>query len=618
MYISQPELRSVKRWQSRPLLRSVFRATIFVILLAAAIAVRAQSPPKLVSVTPADGSSDVSTNSTVVFKFDQDMDVLAVVPIASFPPVLIGNFEFQPASLSFTGAWGGDKRTLTIKCLTALPFDTTISWKLNPPGGTIFKPFSNTSGQALATLSGSFKTMSNVAAGPAPKLVSVSPANGFTGVSPTSPVTFTFDQTMDTSVKLTASFPPFSIGNYDFKPANVGILFNGSWGADQKTLTFKTSFAVTPGTTVTWTLNPSGTQVPLKSATGVPLALATGNYTILSDTGGSTNELCQPAGQVPNLGTYFLSKTFNHQQLSANAVVPNTNSPANFNAFVQNPPPSGTASGNVTNMTVVLPGGGQLPITNQLGFFSFNARNTSEAALEAAYPPGAYKLHLEQTGLGAHDITMNLPVPPTSIPTITNYDAAQAIDATQSFTLRWNLMTPQRADAFVSVTISDAFGKLIFFAPNPCIPRALASTDTSVVIPANYLRTGLTYIASLQFGYTFYNSTNDVPKMAGSGNVVRLTAFTIQTTGAAGGPGGGTNTGLPATFTGFRVLPNGDSQLDVSGTSGKSYSILRAPNLTNPQWITVGTATMDPTGKTVFTDTDPALKFPAYYEAVNN
>ena len=159
-------------------LKTVLHGALLITALAASIGAQAQSAPKLVSVRPADGATGVATNSTVVFVFDQDMDTLTAFPIASFPPALVGNFEFQPAGLSFIGTFETDNRTLTIQCLTALPFDTTISWKLNPPGGTIFKPLASTSGKPLATISGSFRTAANLAAGPMPKIVSVTPANG--------------------------------------------------------------------------------------------------------------------------------------------------------------------------------------------------------------------------------------------------------------------------------------------------------------------------------------------------------------------------------------------------------------------------------------------------------
>src|SRR4030095_9852020 len=65
-------------------------------LLLSAIAttsiVGAQAAPSLVSVTPANGATNVPVNSTLVLRVDQDMDT-SVDLLPSFPPFLVGNFE---------------------------------------------------------------------------------------------------------------------------------------------------------------------------------------------------------------------------------------------------------------------------------------------------------------------------------------------------------------------------------------------------------------------------------------------------------------------------------------------------------------------------------------------
>src|SRR5689334_18403384 len=93
----------------------------------------AQAPPQIVSVTPADGAISVAPTNSIVFVFDQEMKV-SVFPFPSLPPSLIGNVEFQPSTVHFTGTWGADKKTLTFKPSGALPFSTVVSWTLNPPG----------------------------------------------------------------------------------------------------------------------------------------------------------------------------------------------------------------------------------------------------------------------------------------------------------------------------------------------------------------------------------------------------------------------------------------------------------------------------------------------------
>jgi hypothetical protein len=104
-----------------------------------------------------------------------------------------------------------------------------------------------------------------------PQLASVSPASGATNAAPRDSVVFVFDQTMDTTIPLLATIGTIFIGNYEFTPATVNSLMRGSWGADRRTLTFKPSSPIPLNTAVSWTLNPAGSTVPLKSATGQPL-----------------------------------------------------------------------------------------------------------------------------------------------------------------------------------------------------------------------------------------------------------------------------------------------------------------------------------------------------------
>lgn len=571
--------------------------------------------PALVSVTPANGSTGISTNTDIVFRFDRDMDTLGVVPIASFPPALIGNFEVKLANTFFTATWGTDKRSLTIKSTQPLPADVLVEWTLNPPGGTLFPPLASAAKTPLPTTSGNFRTVAPVLNGPAPKLVSASPANGATNVPPTTPVTFVFDLEMDTNVTLTASLGAILIGNYEFKPSTVA-LSPGSWSADKRSLTFTPIAPLLPGTTVSWALNPLGTKVPLTSTAGTPLAAVSGTYRVALNSGANTNETCEGTNVLA--GYYALNKSFGHTQTAADQVVPTGDAPAAFQAFANSPPLNAGASGRVLAASITPPVGEALTLSNLFGIgFLFAASPTTEALLEASYPPGAYQVHITQEQVRAanveHTITMNIPAPPASIPAIANFAEAQTMDPTQNFTLRWNAFTPQLPGAFISVIIVDSFGSLVFQAPNACVPRALASTDTSVVIPANYFKAGFTYTGTLQFGYNFYQSTNDVPLLSGFGTVSRATTFVLK---AAGGANPGNI--LPAKFLTYRQLPNGHPEMTFSGSPEKPYAILRSSAPTGAAWLPLGSVTMTVGGNGTFEDAAPNLQFPAFYQAVGN
>jgi hypothetical protein len=281
---------------------------------------------------------------------------------------------------------------------------------------------------------------------------------------------------------------------------------------------------------------------------------------------------------------------------------------------VQSPPSIRGALGEVTNASLTLPNGTTTDLTNQVGNFALYAAPTNEAALETLYPPGSYTIRFGQNGEGQHVVPMTMPATPASIPAIANYLEAQAIDPAQSFTLRWNEFTPQQPGAFINLIISDQFGNLIFRAPNFCVPRALAASDTSVVIPANYFKPGLTYNGLIQFGVSFYSSTNDIPRMAGYGAVSRTTTFMLK---ATGGGGGGTGEILPANFLGSRLLQNRHPEMSLSGSAGKSYRIRRSASVANPNWLVVGTVTMSDAGSAVFEDADNSLQLPAFYQAMS-
>lgn len=361
----------------------------------------------------------------------------------------------------------------------------------------------------------------------APKLVSVSPAEGSTNAAPRGSVVFVFDQDMErTPLLITVSTN--IIGNYQFTPASVNLLFSGSWSADRRTLTFQPSTFIALNTALTWTLNPSNSPAPLKSVTGQPLETITGSFRIASNSGGSPNEICSPATSAS--GSYVVSKFVQYLQTSALDPILNFGNPALFVASVLSPA-GGPA---VTGGSLVYPSGTSKNFVGQVGGFRLTESFTTEAALNAAYVEGSYTMHFNQTGQPERVITMTLPATLGVIPKIENFAEAQAINATNDFTLRWNAYSPQGSNAVVRVVITDEFANRIFLAPNSCVPRTLDPSATSVVIPANYLRPGFNYQGQLIFSENFYNSKTDVAQMTGNGFVQRATFFTLKAANGAG------------------------------------------------------------------------------------
>lgn len=596
-------------------------AVAWLALLGAPPAARAQTAPVVISGTPTNGAVNVPTNSTIVFVFSQDMKT-TVTPIASKPGSWVGNFAIVPTNLSVSGSWGADKRTLTLKCSPGWPYQTNITWTLNPPTNgatTVFPQFAGTNKLLLATVSGSFTTAPPPP--PLPKIISVSPTNRAVEVPPLSPLVFTFDQDMDTNIQVVASGA--NNQNCGFSP--TGSYSNGLWSADRRTLTFPSLGQLPLGVVIGWDLNPPAAGAPLQNLFGEPVAFTSGSFTVLTNTGGNPAESCQIT-TTTTFGNYTLAETLRTNiQLSAGTTVPLSNSLPTFFAFVKNPASDrGSKSlDTVTNASLSLPGGSVLVFTNEglivpnLGVYS---TNTTDSVLMSAFPSGAYVLHLAQlTGL-VSTITMTIPTPPPT-PLIANYDAAQTIDAGNDFVLQWNSLPPAGPGSFIQLVIYDTYfnRKLIFAAPNPCVSRTLDPGATSVLIPANTFRPGVLYQGVLEFAYNFYHDTNAVPEMIGDGTVLRSTLFPLQTSLAAN-----TATVHPTVST-AALSPNGQPVLTLQGAPGASYTIQRTSSLytvgrsgiSAATWTTVGTVTADGSGNGSFTDT-AAPQLPAFYRVLGN
>jgi hypothetical protein len=337
--------------------------------------------------------------------------------------------------------------------------------------------------------------------------------------------------------------------------------------------------------------------------------VATATYFGEFTTGAGGSGECDPDGVPDSWGGYNLSKNFNYTQMSAADPVLAAEDPCTFGVFVRGPQAGPAAvSGSVT-----LPGGVVKTLDALFGFLSFTSSTATEAALNTDYPTGSYTLRFTQTGQPERIIPMTMPAASVvPVPKVANYAAAQAVNAAQAFTLQWNAFTDATASDYISLTITDGTGGFLFQAPDLCVPRELPVTATSIVIPANTLPANKTLSATLGFGRTTYSSTNAVPEMSGFGGLSRSVDFTIKTvTGGASAD--------PARFTDFRLLPNGNPQMNLTGTAGRTYTIKRTGSLSaSASWITAGTVVMDGTGKASFEDTQAGKVFPLFYRAVTN
>lgn len=681
----------------------------------------AQTPPQLVSVTPAIGETNAAPRDSVVFVFDQAMDL---TPLLTTAGAIVGNYQFTPinAQSGFTGSWSADRKTLTFVRSLSLALNTEVTWTLNPAGATL--PLKSVGGVPLATTTGVYKIAQNSGGSPSETCPPVTPAPGtyvltksiqYTQTGPdvvtfqvnagifggsiTSPsagpavtnasVTLPdgtiknfvnqlgamrFTQLFTNEAGIEAAFPP---GPYTLRfiqagdiqqtipltmPATAGVIpkianyieaqridpsqdFTLRWnafdpqGADAIVRVaivdeFGNRIFLAPNACVPRTLDSTATSVVIPAGYLRPgfvynaqliftlnyhkssdIPDMTGNGFVQRSTAFSIKAVAPgtPPSETCDVGTavggsYTLLKSIIYHQTAADQVTLQPGKPALFSATVQSP----TFGAAVTNGSLTLPNAATQALTNQQGiYYSLSGLFDTPGELETAYPPGAYTLRFKQTGLAERVVEMTVAETPASIPTIENVAEGQAIDPTKPFTLKWNALSPQVAGSFIRLIVSDSSGKLVFMAPNVCIPRDLDSAATSIVIPTNYFKADTTYQGQLMFGTQFYQST-DTNGMVGYGAVQRTLLFELKTAG------GSVVVTAPARFTGFLMLANGHPKMDLSGSANKVYVIQRSGSLLNPIWNPLGNVTMNSAGTGVFEDVDASLQLPAYYQAVGN
>lgn len=562
----------------------------------------AQTAPKLASVTPEDGATLVPTTATLSFVFDQEMDV-SVPLFQTIPNVIAGNFEVTAPgfSQSLIPSWGADKRSFTLKAAIQFPY-ATFTWTLNP-NGSLF-PLKGKNGLPLATVTGTFSTG---VGGTVPVLVAANPANDSTGVLLTAFVTFNFDQAMKTNTAI-AGNPPSVPAAVSWSGAGLDpTKFKYSWSANGRSLLCDYVGDLPPNTEISWELNPAAAPVKLENPAGkvVPTGLYAGHFR----TGSGID--CTPTTQPPaTQGSYSLFKSSSFSQTPPADPVPTSEDQAfNFGAIVQGPqigdaPTAGTLtgpSGTSTALTVI-PG-------SSLQLFQFAA---TESELEATAPPGNYTFRFTLGTRPETSATMALPADNPPIPRIANLEAAQAIKADADFTLSWNAFTGAGPDDYLALSIFDDRGRLRFSAPDPCVPRELPVTATSIVIPAKSFATNSHLTATIVFNKVFYFSTNVVANMAGYGAIMRTTQFPLQTLGG----GGVVTPPEPARLANPRQLPDGRPQFEVIGVAGSRHTVQRSPRLgSEANWSTVQALTLDASGRATAEDSQRPGGVPAFYRA---
>jgi len=406
--------------------------------------------------------------------------------------------------------------------------------------------------------------------------VSSNPANMATGVSPSAPVVFTFSGPMSTS-SVNASF-------YTTSPLGVYPV-SSAWNTANDVLTCTPTSPFPDNTSISWVvsgLDAANAQV-----------IAQGSFTTGTNSGGGIT------GYGTNkISGFFLGKVYAYGQGSSGPPVPNA-----FASFLFNGTTTLASNRTATSITLTLPNAAVSNLTQNIGAkenYYLVYYNTSSNAMEGTFGPGNYTFTVNATASN-QTVIVNFPASMTQpdAPHIANFAAAQAVDASKSFTLSWDPWVGGTTSDFVLVTIGN-WTSASYGATN-----ALNGTSTSVTIPAGALVVNSNYAAGIGFQRVIASTNSDYASGAFRATV---TSFTLNTIG----------TSAPAPVLGNPVWTGNTFDFDVDTSSGQTLTVVYSTNCSLPlsQWQKL--ITTNSTGSTVHISDPNAARMPALYYNVRN
>jgi methionine-rich copper-binding protein CopC len=406
-----------------------------------------------------------------------------------------------------------------------------------------------------------------------PTIVSVVPANGASGVSPSAPVVFTFSAAMDTT--LTTAM---------FQDTNAATLTTAStWSADQKTLTCTPTPPFPSPDFIVWIV--SGQDSSGNPLQGIPA----GTFTVGGSSGGGGGGCTTPSHTNT---TFILEESWLYVQTSASPPALNPSTPYGIIAEV-----SLVSNLTASAASLTLPDSAVSNLDNLLGdgqtFLMFGL-DTNLTELDAAWPDGNYTFKTTGASLPAVTVAFNLAQP--NAPQIANFAAAQAVDSTKPFTLSWNAFSNRVGtnEIFVSIGYDPCAGT--GFSTN------LPGTATSTTIPAGALLPGSNYVNSTLGFLNTTGTSSASPKY--TAGVVRssVTSFTLTTIGGSGS--GSLSLAKP-------VWSGGALTFAITASPGKTITVQYSTTLEAGSWTTLLT-TNSGSGTVTVTDT-PSKTVPAHF-----
>jgi len=412
-----------------------------------------------------------------------------------------------------------------------------------------------------------------------PTIVSTVPPLLATGVSPSAPVSFTFSTAMDTDAT-SAQFGNFS----SFPPTFYTT--TPSWNAAGTVLTCQPTPDFPSNQQITWIV--SGTDTLGNDLTG-----QTAGFFTTGSGGGTT-------GFGTNAVTRFsLGTVYSYQQISPSLPTLDTNDSFVFNAIT-------VLASNRTASTITLtfPNLAVSNLTQNIvskeNYYLLGSETESNTFV-TAYPQGQYTFIVNATASN-QTVSVTLPAASTqpNAPHLTNFAAAQAVSASQPFTLAWDAFAGGTSSDFIDVTI----GNNDWTTPIPGSAGALNGTVKAVTIPAGALEANSNYTGRITFYDAVVSSNATYVTQAYRATTTQFPLITV-------GP-------VVAAPSITNAVWNGSSiGFDIDTTPGQDITVLYSTNCLQPvnQWPVLVTTNSQGASRVHVTDSPSPGKSMLFYRA---
>jgi hypothetical protein len=313
------------------------------------------------------------------------------------------------------------------------------------------------------------------------------PADGATDVSPSAAVIFTFSAAVDPTSANISFFTTSPPGAYPV---------NSVWSSGNTVVTC-TPISPFPGDTAIQWFVFAGTT------------FGSGSFTTGAGTGGGGGGTGTNA-----ITTFAVGKLYFYEQTNNGPATPTADYSYFFNANA-----ALASNRSATSVTVTIPGSGS-PTGLTQNFlhhedYYFVDFGSNQANFEATYPQGSYAFNVIGSNLqGTVTMPLNMAQPNAPHVPAANFDAAQTIDASKSFTLMWDAFQSGTASDYIGVSVSlDDTTNVVFQTPGPGTNGALTGTALSTTIPVGKLIPGTNYTTIITF-YHWIATTNTSPVYA--------------------------------------------------------------------------------------------------------